>query len=82
MVMTETTPYRGKITTFPTQVVSKVDPEKKSSMPVVSLDEVERLAQKGNQADKILAHIFPNTTIGLTHQFNSNQRREIAELID
>lgn len=81
MVMTQTTPYRGKITTFATSIVSQKFTDKRDNTVSLSVDEVERLAQKGNPADKILSHLFPNTTIGLTHQF-AVERREVAELVE
>ncbi len=82
MVMSQTSPYRGKITTFPTAVVSAKKPQTHEGCASLSIDEVEKMAQKGNQADKILTHIFPNTSIGLTYHFDQTQQREIAELID
>ncbi len=80
MVMSQSTPYSGSITTFSTSVVTKNFPTKRENSTSLSVDEVELLASKGKRADKILSQIFPSTTITLMHSaFEAEDYREVAE---
>jgi len=83
MVMSQSTAYSGEITTFATSIVTKNQTAKRENSTSLSVDEVEVLANKGKPADKILAQIFPNTTIALVHTtIDSGVGRELAEVVN
>lgn len=81
MVMNLSSVYSGdQITTFPNEIVLRA--KGGNSVPQVSIDEVERLAQRGAPADRILGKLFPNTTISLTHSFEDSSRAYAADFLD
>lgn len=84
MVLNQSTVYAGdQITTFPTSIVSRRHPEGRHNTVSISLDEVERLAQRGAPADRILTKFFPNTTISLTHTFDASlHNKDLADLFE
>lgn len=74
MVMSQTGAYDRVLTPVAVQII----PSGKVTNSL-SLAEAEALAQKGDNAAKILNRTFPNTTIQLTHNFNDSTG-DIAEI--
>jgi hypothetical protein len=71
MVMSKTSKYEGDVTPFPVNVATA------DRVTGFSPEEADKSAQKGENAAKILAKKFPNTSIELIH--NVPGKKEIAE---
>ena len=80
MVMSQTGTYEGILTPFPVEVVTSSGSQTKGRGYSFSLDDAEYLAQRGDNAAKILTSSFPNTTIELNfYRDELNAVQHIAE---
>ena len=75
MVMSQTGTYDRTVTPVAVQII----PTGKVTNSL-SLEEAEVLAQKGNNAAKILNQTFPNTTIQLTYSISDPHDKTAAEM--
>jgi len=79
MVMSQTGIYDGMLTPFPVEIAHAKPKNPQQTVASLSIDEVEEMANRGDNAARILARKFPNTSIEMMHA-NPMPREHVAEV--